>query len=230
MLMRRLKNWKINYGDQIINKLLNSFSLKSAQDLYYLIASEKIDLLNIKEILQRGDDEVTATVPAAETPVKEVKEHLDSQPDYLIIEDRVEGLDYKLARCCNPVFGDAIFGFVTIFEGIKIHRTGCPNASNMMSRDPYRLITARWSKTSSTPTFIATVRITGIEDPGMVNKIADVISGSKTVIRSFSYNMNDGLFEGVLNIMVSNYNTLQLIIRRIQGIKGVLKAARSDAG
>ena len=231
ILMRRLKNWKINYGDQLVNKLLNSFSLKSAQDLYFLIASEKIDLLNIKEILQKGDDEVpAATVPAAETPVKEAKEHPESQPDYLIIEDRVEGLDYKLAKCCNPVFGDAIFGFVTVLEGIKIHRTGCPNASNLISRYPYRLITARWSKTSSTPTFIATVRITGIEDPGMVNKIADVISGSKTVIRSFSYNMNDGLFEGVLNIMVSNYNTLQQIIRKIQGIKGVLKAARSDAG
>jgi GTP pyrophosphokinase len=232
ILMRRLKNWKMNYGDQIINKLLNSFSLKSAQDLYYLIASEKIDLLNIKEILQKGDDEVpaAATVQAAETPVKEAKEQLESQPDYLIIEDRVEGLDYKLARCCNPVFGDAIFGFVTILEGIKIHRTGCPNASNLISRYPYRLITARWSKTSSTPTFIATVKITGIEDPGMVNKIADVISESKTVIRSFSYNMNDGLFEGVLNIMVTNYNTLQLIIRKIQGIKGVLKAVRADAG
>ena len=128
--------------------------------------------------------------------------------DYLIIEDRVEGLDYKLSKCCNPVFGDTVFGFVTISEGIKIHRTSCPNAHNMMARYPYRVIAARWSKSKSSPSFIASIKITGIEDIGMVNKIADVISENKTVIRSFNYNMEDGLFEGILNIMVSNSNIL----------------------
>jgi GTP pyrophosphokinase len=231
ILMRRLKNWKIPYGDMVIKKLLDSYNLKTAQDLYFLIASEKIDLLHIKDLLQKDEQEQIVTDDTiSATPEKEIKEKYDYQPDYLIIEDRVEGLDYKLAKCCNPVFGDSIFGFVTISEGIKIHRTGCPNANNLMSRYPYRLIAARWSKTGNIPTFIATIKITGIADQVKVNRIADIISESRTTIRSFNYNMNEGLFEGILNIMVPNYNTLQLIIRRIQGLKGILRAIRADAG
>lgn len=227
ILMRRLRNWKLEYGDMVIQKLLQSLDLKTSLELYYLIASEKIDLLKIKEILTKPDSLQAAPEPVA-IPEKELKEKPGSQPDYLIIEDKVEGLDYKLSKCCNPVFGDSIFGFVTVSEGIKIHRSGCPNAANMISRYPYRIIAARWSKTGNAPSFIATVKITGIEDPSMVNKIADVISESRTTIRSFNYNINDGLFEGTLNIMVPNYNVLQLIIRRIHSIKGVLKANRAD--
>ena len=158
-------------------------------------------------------------------PGKELKEQIESQiSDYLIIEDRVEGLDYKLSRCCNPVFGDSVFGFVTISEGIKIHRTSCPNAHNMMARYPYRVIAARWSKTKSSPSFVAAVKVTGIEDIGIVDKIADVIADQKAVVRSFNYNMVDGIFEGILNITVPNSDVLHGIIRKIHGIKGILKA------
>lgn len=232
ILTRRLKNWKITYGDAVIQKLLTTFGMKTAQDLYYLIATEKIELLRIKEALSKEDQpEVGAETDVAqpEVPLKEVKESFDSQPDYLIIEDRVEGLDYRLARCCNPVFGDPVFGFVTISEGIKIHRKGCPNAANLMARYPYRLIAARWSRSGNVPSFIASVKITGVADAGMVNKIADVISDTRTAIRSFNYNMDEGMFEGTLIIMVPNNNVLQSIIRRIQGIKGVLRATRSDS-
>jgi GTP pyrophosphokinase len=227
VLMRRLKNWKISYGDTVVQKLLNTFNLKTAQDLYYLIATEKIELLRIKEILQKENEDEAANQHIA--PEREIRETTDVQPDYLIIEDKMEGLDYKLARCCNPVFGDSIFGFVTISEGIKIHRTGCPNANNLMARYPYRLIAARWARSGSAPSFIATIKITGIEDTGMVNNIASIISENKTVIRSFNYNMDEGLFEGTLNIMVPNNNKLQLIIRQIQSLKGILKATRSDS-
>jgi guanosine-3',5'-bis(diphosphate) 3'-pyrophosphohydrolase len=149
ILMRRLKNWKIVYGDTLITKLLNSYNLKTAQDLYYLIAAEKIELLHIKEVLLREESEVPSVLPVL-IPEKETKEPVDSQfSDYLIIEDRVEGLDYKLSRCCNPVFGDSVFGFVTILEGIKIHRKNCPNAHNMLTRYPYRVVAARWAKPKS---------------------------------------------------------------------------------
>ena len=229
ILMRRMKNWKIIYGDTLIQKLLNYYALKTAQELYYLIATEKIELLQIKEVLLK-DETVVESVPAAILPEKESREQADSQiSDYLIIEDRVEGLDYKLSKCCNPVFGDSIFGFVTISEGIKIHRTSCPNAHNMMARYPYRVIAARWAKSKSSPSFVATIKMTGIEDLGMVNKIADVIADQKAVIRSFNYNMADGLFEGILNIMVINSDILQGIIRQIQGIKGILKVTRYDS-
>jgi GTP pyrophosphokinase len=200
-----------------------------AQDLYYLIATEKIELLQIKEVLLR--DETVREAPSEIIPERESKEQIDSQvSDYLIIEDRVEGLDYKLSKCCNPVFGDSVFGFVTISEGIKIHRTSCPNAQNMMSRYPYRVIAARWSQSKSAVSFIASIKVTGIEDIGMVNKIADVIAKQNAVVRSFNYNMADGMFEGILNIMVPNSDILYGIMRKIQGIKGILKTTRYDAG
>jgi GTP diphosphokinase / guanosine-3',5'-bis(diphosphate) 3'-diphosphatase len=228
ILMRRMKNWKIVYGDTLIQKLLNSYSLKTAQDLYYLIATEKIELLQIKEALLK-EEPAEGSVPVTIMPEKEQKEQVDSQiSDYLIIEDRVEGLDYKLSKCCNPVFGDSVFGFVTISEGIKIHRTSCPNAHNMMARYPYRVIAARWSKSKSSVSFIASIKITGIEDTGMVNKIADVIADQKAAVRSFNYNMSDGMFEGILNIMVPNSDILQSIMRKIQSIKGILKVTRYD--
>ena len=227
ILMRRMKNWKIVYGDTLIQKLLNSYSLKTAQDLYYLIATEKIELLQIKEVLLK-DESTEANIPTI-VHDKEPKEQVDSQfSDYLIIEDRVAGLDYKLSKCCNPVFGDSIFGFVTISEGIKIHRTSCPNSHNMMARYPYRVISARWSKSKNSPSFIAAIKITGIEDIGMVNKIADVIADQKAVVRSFNYNMADGMFEGILHIMVTNSDVLHGIMRRIQSIKGILKVSRFD--
>jgi GTP pyrophosphokinase len=227
ILMRRLKNWKIVYGDMIISKLLSNYNLKTAQDLYYLIATEKLELLQIKEVLLR--DETIKEASSEVIPEREPRE-VDSQvADYLIIEDRVEGLDYKLSKCCNPVFGDSVFGFVTISEGIKIHRTSCPNAQNMMARYPYRVIAARWSQSKSAVSFIASIKVTGIEDIGMVNKIADVIAKQNAVVRSFNYNMADGLFEGTLNIMVPNSDMLYGIIRKIQGIKGILKTTRYDS-
>jgi GTP pyrophosphokinase len=232
ILMRRLKNWKIPYGDSVIQKLIGHYEIKYAQDLYYMIATEKIELLDIKELLQNS--EVISSESQTVIHDKPIKEQLKDQSDhissdYLVIEDRVEGLDYKLARCCNPVFGDRIFGFVTISEGIKIHRTGCPNAANMIARYPYRVISARWTMSGGAPSFVAAIKITGIDDMGIVNKIADIIAEQKASVRSFNYNMDDGMFEGMLNIMVSNNNALQAIIRRIQSLKGVLKASRYDS-
>lgn len=229
ILMRRLKNWKIAYNDTVIQSLINHYHLRYAQDLYCLIAIEKLELLDIKNVLLRSEP-AEAAVQETLAEEKDIKEtHVTQYSDYLIIQDKVEGLDYRMSKCCNPVFGDSIFGFVTIFEGIKIHRTSCPNAQNMLSRYPYRLIAAKWSKSVNIPSFIASVKITGIEDIGMVNKIADVISQHKVVMRSFNYNMNDGLFEGILNILVPNSDVLYTVIRRIQSLKGIVKASRQDS-
>ncbi len=229
ILMRRLKNWKIPYGDTVIQKLISHYNLKTAQDLYFNIATGKTEPLDIKEVLQKEETAGT-TIAEVPVPVPEQKESADLYSDYLVIEDRVEGLDYKLAKCCNPVFGDSIYGFVTISEGIKIHRTSCPNANYMITRYPYRVVVARWTKSKSSPSFIAAIKITGVDDIGMVNKIADVIAENKAVVRSFNYKMEDGIFEGMLNIMVSNHNNLYGVIRRIQSIKGILKASRVDSG
>jgi guanosine-3',5'-bis(diphosphate) 3'-pyrophosphohydrolase len=228
ILMRRLKNWKIAYGDTVIQKLINHYELKTAQDLYFNISTGRIEPLDIKEILLK-EEEPAETVTETLVPELDQKEVSEQQYlDFLIIEDKMENLDYKLAKCCNPVFGDSIFGFVTISEGIKIHRTSCPNAQYMISRYPYRVVAARWTKSKSSPSFIATIKISGIDDIGIVNKIADIITEHKAVIRNFNYKMDESIFEGTLNILVPNHNVLYGVIRRIQGIKGILKAIRYD--
>lgn len=230
ILMRRLKNWKITYGDNIIQRLINHYNFKTAQDLYYYIESGKIELLEIKEILQKEETTGPAVPPNSEIITeKENRDLIESQfSDFLLIEDKVEGLDYKLAKCCNPVPGDSIFGFVTISEGIKIHRTSCPNAHYMITRFPYRLISARWTKAKSGTSFTATVKITGVEDIGIVNRISEIITSFNATVRNFNYNMEDGMFEGSLNLLVANNDMLYGIIRRIQSVKGILKVNRQN--
>ena len=225
MLMRRLKNWKIPYNDTAIQKIIIHYDLKTAQDLYFQIITGKIELLEIKEVLRKEEPAETSVL---QMPIPS-KGPLDSQyAEFLVIEDKVEGLDYKLAKCCNPVPGDNIFGFITISEGIKIHRTNCPNAHNLLAKYPYRLIAVRWTKSKSTPAFIAAIKITGVENIGMVNRIADILAQYKVVVRSFNYKMDEGLFEGMLNIMVTNNNVLHGIMRKIQALKGILKVVRVD--
>jgi GTP diphosphokinase / guanosine-3',5'-bis(diphosphate) 3'-diphosphatase len=228
ILMRRLKNWKMTYGDAVIKKLQTHYQLKTAQELYYMIAVEKIDLLELKEVLIKPETDSQLDPPGIfqDRGFEDISGA--DYADYLVIEDKVEGLDYRLSKCCNPVFGDRIFGFVTISEGIKIHRTSCPNAPYMMTKYPYRVVVAKWTKTLNMPNFRAAVRITGIEDIGIVNRIADIIGEFKVVLRSFNYTMEDGMFEGVLNIMVPNNNILQAIIKKILSIRGVLKVARQE--
>jgi GTP diphosphokinase / guanosine-3',5'-bis(diphosphate) 3'-diphosphatase len=229
ILMRRLKNWKMTFGDAIIKKLQSRYLQKTAQDLYFMIASEKIDLLEIKDFLQKPAEGAEQSLAPSIVSEKDTSDYPEPQyADFLVIEDKVEGLDYRLSKCCSPVFGDRIFGFITISEGIKIHRTSCPNAHYMMARYPYRVVAAKWTNTRNMPSFRASVKITGIEDIGIVNRIADIIASYKVSLRSFNYNFNDGMFEGVLSIMVPNNNVLQGIIKKILGVKGILKAARME--
>jgi GTP pyrophosphokinase len=228
MLTRRLKNWKINFSDILVNRLLTNYSLKNAQDLYFKISTEEIELLGIKEFLLTTDGTVKPH-EAPEIPVKETREGREQQySDYLVIENKIEGIDYRLSKCCNPVYGDSVFGFVTILEGIKIHRTACPNAHNMISRYPYRVLPARWAETDRNPSFIAAIKVSGSEDIGIVSRITDVIAAYKITTRGFNYNVNDGLFEGVIQVSVPNVNILYGLIKKIQSLKGITRAIRAD--
>lgn len=228
ILIRRLKNWKLNYSDSVIQKLINHYNFKTSQDLYYFIAEGKLELLDIKEVLQKEETNTASPVSSLQSD-KEIKEPIDVQySDFLVIEDKVEGLDYKLAKCCKPVFDDPVFGFVTISEGIKIHRKGCPNAHNMMSRYPYRIVTARWTKTKNLTSFITSIKISGVESVGMVNQISDIVSQFNVTIRSFNYTIEGGLFEGNVSILVPNNDVPYAIIKKIQTIKGILKVIRHN--
>ena len=227
MLTRRLKNWKIPYGDAIVVKLLTEYGFKTSQDLYFSIAIGETDLLQIKKVLLRTEEQPEETTARA----PEHHQHEETNiSDYLIVDEKVEGLDYKLARCCNPVFGDRIFGFVTVLEGIKIHRATCPNADFMISNFPYRVVRARWTRLDSARGFLAQIRLTGVENLGIVSRITDILAEYKGVaVKNFTYSMNNGLFEGRIELLVPNINLLYSIIKKIQSVRGITRVTRVES-
>lgn len=228
ILTRRLKNWKIPYGDATVVKLLEEYGLKTSQDLYFSIAIGEIDLLQAKKVLLRPEE--TREETAARLP--EIQHHEDtptSGSDYLVIDESVEGLDYKMSKCCNPVFGDRIFGFVTVLEGIKIHRTSCPNADFMLSNFPYRVLRARWTRLDATRGFLTSVRLTGMENLGIVTHISEILSEYRVSVKNFAYKMDNGMFEGRIELLVPNVNILYGIIKKIQSVKGITRVTRVDS-
>ena len=228
ILTRRLKNWKIPYGDATVVRLLTEYGLKTSQDLYFSIAIGEIDLLQLKKVLLKAEEQPAESL--VRTPEIHAQEDATTATgDYLVIDEKVEGLDYKLAKCCNPVFGDKIFGFVTVLEGIKIHRATCPNADFMLSSFPYRVLRARWTRLDASRGFLTSVRLTGVENLGIVARISELISAFRGVtVKNFTYSMNNGLFEGRIELLVPNINILYGIIKKIQSVKGITRVTRMD--
>jgi len=226
-LIRRLKNWKIRYSDQVVQKLLSNYKLKLAQDLYWMIQTEKIDISEIKEILSKPEKELLPSKEIAKDESRKESPVDESFDDFLIIEDKVKDLDYKLAKCCMPAFGDKVFGFVTISEGIKIHRINCPNAPYLYSNFGYRIVKVRWTKPAGSESFFANIRISGVDEIGMINKITDVISNyMKVNMRSISVESKEGLFEGNLKLLVAGNKILEGLVRKLEKINGVTKVSK----
>ncbi|MEF8845565.1 MAG: RelA/SpoT family protein [Bacteroidales bacterium] len=234
LLKRRLKNWKIPFNQDNINKLLKYYNIKEATRFFADLGNEKIDVSEIKDILteekeheknaKAGESEIQEK-PTAESQKKEVAE----TDDFILIGEELKGIDYKLAKCCNPVYGDDILGFVSKTEGIKIHRAGCVNAQRLMRQYEYRVVPVQWKKTREKSSFQTRIRVSGIDEIGMVNRISDVISNyMKVKMRSISIDSDDGLFDGYINLYVSDTKTLQSLINKLKQEKGILKVTRTD--
>jgi GTP pyrophosphokinase len=231
ILKRRFKNWKIEFEDQNINKLLRHYKLKTSPDLYYMIATDKIDILEIKDILLVKEKPVTTVKESEslEAAVEKIIPPATRHEDYLIIDDKIDKLTFKLAKCCNPIYGDEVFGFVTVGSGITIHRLNCPNAGQLISRYGYRVLKARWSDRGKGIYLPATIRITGIDDLGIVSRISDVISRDLRVnMRSIAIDSNEGIFEGTITLFVRDTAHLDFLIKKLSGIKGVISAKRLE--
>lgn len=229
LLKRRLKNWKIKFEDFLIDKLVKHFKLKAPVDLYHAIATEKIDVATIKDLLTESKKETVVQEEIVEQQV-ESKPDQDHKADYLIIDNNIENVDYKLAKCCNPIFGDSIFGFVTVSEGIKIHRTNCPNARQLVHRYNYRIIKAQWTKSAANQSFQATIKVVGVDEIGMLNKITDVISKDlKVRMRSITMDSNESLFEGKLKLFIDSAKHLEMLMSKLKKEKGILKVTRVDS-
>jgi len=149
--------------------------------------------------------------------------------DFLVIDEKLDNVEYKLAKCCNPIHGDSIFGFVTIGSGITIHRKNCPNAQQLLSRYAYRVVKARWNQSERGSAFPVTLQITGMDDLGIVSNISDVISKDLQVnMRSISIDSNDGMFEGSITLFVKDTQHLEALIRKLKKVKGVMNIRRFD--
>ncbi len=232
ILRRRFKNWKVEFNDPNIRQLLRHYKYNDALDLYFDVARENIDLLEIKEILtsEKERTDSSKTVPIEEEAVEKLIRHSQTEPnDYLIIDDRLAGVDYKLGKCCNPIFGDDIFGFVTVSSGITIHRLNCPNAHQLINKFGYRVVKARWTRSDKDRYFLARLQITGIDDIGIVSNISEVISKDlKVNMRSLQMESSDGLFEGTIQIYVRDTAHLDILTKKLAKVKGVNSVKRLE--
>lgn len=146
-----------------------------------------------------------------------------------MIDQNLKGLDFKLAKCCNPIYGDDVFGFVTINGGIKIHRTDCPNAKEMRARFAYRIVKARWAGKSQGKQYPITLRIVGHDDIGIVTNITSIINKENSItLRSISINSHDGLFSGMMTVMVDDTSKLELLVKKIKTVKESNKSIEAD--
>lgn len=237
-LERKLKNWKLSITiDEAVAYLVKYFKLRLGTEVYAMIATQKIDFGSIKEILVRhlsGEAAEERRAAAAElerqkkadAAARETPAAAGSQ-DALIIDDDISKIQYKLAKCCNPIKGDDVFGFITINSGITIHRTDCPNARRMHENYPYRIIEARWRK-SAEGAFRVTIRIIAADTTGMANHITEVISHDlKLNIRSLAFETTGGgTLRGTIAVEVPGANIVDTLIHSILHIRGVQKAYR----
>lgn len=230
ILLRKVKNWKMEFNDDSIRKLLKEYKLKLAQDLYYQVAVGKIDPLQIKEVLVGRKEESARQLITEILPKEKIQElEFSGGDDYLVIDNNIRNVIYKLAPCCNPIFGDDIFGFITIKDGIKIHRVSCPNSKQLVERYPYRVIKARWQDTKKRSSFQATIRLSGTDEPGIVEQISRVISKDIGVqMRSINIDSDKGNFDGTLRVYVNGIDHLDFLMNKLRGIKGVISVSRAD--
>ena len=229
--MRKLKNHKIEFDESVMDHLIRKMGFKRLSDFYQNVAEGSID---IADILKRYQAITNPESENGEQPqsaggfVFNGEKDAKGSSDVLVIERNLKGVDYKLAKCCTPIFGDEIFGFVTINGGISIHRKDCSNARQLQERYPYRIIEARWSDMDNKGTlFPVTLRIVGHDDIGIVNNITSLISQENGVtMRGINIESHDTLFSGTLSLLINDNIKLSKLITKIEGIKGVKQVRR----
>ena len=234
LLERRFKNRKLEIEESIMARTIKKMGYKENSDFYKDIAEEKIDPNSIieKYIAERDQDlNVTNTTrPAAsaaefeyENPTEEMMRQND---DVLVIDENLKGIDFELAHCCHPIYGDPIFGFVTVSKGIKVHRSDCPNAKELQRRFGYRIVKAKWSG-KGTSKYAITLRIIGNDDIGIVSNITNIISKEdKLVMRGINISSKDGLFSGNITVMIDDASRTEALIKKLSAVKGVKQVMR----
>ncbi len=232
LLERKMRNRKLEYSEATLMHTIKRLGYKNVTDFYHAIAEEKLDVNQVLEVYQgqqrheRGE-ESTETRSAADFVMQEnASGPSGTKDDVLVIDQNLKGIDFQLAKCCHPIYGDDVFGFVSSTGGIKIHRTDCPNAQAMRQRAPYRFVRARWASKQGTQ-YSITLHIVGQDDMGIVNNITSVISKEERMLmRSINIDSHDGLFSGHLTVMLEDTERLAGLIRKLKNIRGVKNVTR----
>lgn len=231
LLERRLKNKKLDYDEATVAHLIRKMGFKEQSDFYHQIAEGRLDPTRVLDEYQALVDQSQVKEREAESAENFEYAHpatteAKKNDDVLIIDKSLKGIDFSLARCCHPIYGDKVFGFVTVNGGIKIHRADCPNAAEMQRRFGYRIVRAQWSGKGSSH-YDITLRVIGNDDIGIVNNITNIISkDEKIVMRSINIDSHDGLFSGNLVVQLDDKSKLNLLIKKLRTVKGVKQVIR----
>jgi len=233
MLERKFKNKKIEMEEATMSHLIRKLGFKETRDFYKQLADEKLDpneviekYVEIRNIETGNAPQVAARSAEEFSYENPDEEYTRRNDDVLVIDRNLKGIDYQLAKCCNPIYGDQIFGFVTVSGGIKVHRADCPNAPELRRRFGYRMVKARWSGKGSSQ-YAITLRVVGNDDIGIVNNITSIISKEeKIVMRSINIDSHDGLFGGILVVQLDDTSRLETLIKKLRTVKGVKQVER----
>lgn len=236
-LERKMRNRKLDYDEPALMHTMTRLGYRVVTDFYTALANGRIETNDVLETYaqqlrrDRGEDEKTTPAQSAVRYVMQPDENLRKtsapQEDVLVIDPNIRGLDFQMARCCQPVYGDKVFGFVTSGGGIKIHRENCPNAPQLRERFGYRIVKAMWSG-RATGQYPITLHVVGNDDIGIVNNITSIISKEEKIqLRSISIDSHDGLFSGTLTVMLDDTARLEKLLKKIKTVKGVKNASRS---
>jgi GTP pyrophosphokinase len=228
ILSRKLASFKVDFDEDNITELLKLYNIAEHTQLFVQIAHDKLDLKKIKSIIQKGGrlkhSSITKTIKES---FEALYNKVTGKKEELVIGDASTKMDYTLAQCCTPVPGDKIFGFITINEGIKVHRTNCPNAKQMMANYAYRVIGARWSNQENE--FLTGVKFSGIDSLGIVQQITTVISAQQHVnMKSISFDSNDGIFEGKIMLYITNTSHLLSLMKDLKEVEGIKEVDRIE--
>ena len=226
-----MKNRKIEEDEGVLMRLIKKLGFKTVTDFYIRIADETLDVNTVIDQYVELDKKEAEIKDKHETKsaegfvIQTADKENENSKDELVLDKDLTGVDYKLAKCCNPIYGDDIFGFVSS-QGIKIHRKSCPNAHDMFTRFGYRVIPARWSGKSGS-LYTITLRVIGHDDIGIVTNLTSIISKESGVnMRSINIDSNDGLFQGNISVTLNNTSVLTGLIKKLKTVKGVKQITR----
>ncbi len=230
ILTRKLRAQKIPFNEKTVNELVVFFKLKTSQDLFYRVGMGIIDNIKLKEYAASRSNALVSFFKSKikKSPkVEDIdKDEITVKYDQLVFGKEEDVLDYKLANCCNPIPGDSVFGFVTVSEGIKVHKKDCPNAIQLQSNFAYRIMQAKW-KDSSQEEFKAVIKLQGIDNLGLVNDVTKEISSNMSVnIRNINFDSTDGVFTGKVTVIVKNNTILKKLMEHLKKINGIDKVTR----